>query len=157
MTPTHELYIPISGLGLTPTSCSHWSFFLRTSGASYGDLLHIQPISLSPLWFQFDAREGIDISSLQAEGMVKIADLTPEQRRQVVKIIRSEPAPRDGKRRCQEWVVDVLVSLEVEELVSPGTAGVWGGLLGMPARQIRALFWKGKTDGGERDGWIDLK
>ncbi|KAL4735200.1 hypothetical protein BDV11DRAFT_38724 [Aspergillus similis] len=157
MTPTHELYIPISGLGLTPASCSHWSFFLRTPGASYGDLLHIQPISLSPLWFQFDAREGIDISSLQAEGMVKIADLTPEQRRLAVKIIRSEPAPRDGKRRCQEWVVDVLVSLEVEELVSPGTAGFWGGLLWMPARQIRALFWKGEADGDGREGWVDLR
>ncbi|KAL4993784.1 hypothetical protein BDV10DRAFT_189673 [Aspergillus recurvatus] len=156
MTPTHELYIPISGLGLTPTSCSHWSFLLRTPGASYGDLLHVQPISLSPLWFQYDAHEGIDISSLQAEGMVKIADLTPEQRRQVVKIIRSEPAPRDDKRRCQEWVVDVLVSLEVEELVSPGTAGVWGGLLGMPAREVRALFWtEGKRDG--EGAWVDLR
>ncbi|KAL4909111.1 hypothetical protein BDW74DRAFT_174324 [Aspergillus multicolor] len=146
---THELLLPISGLGLTPTSRSHWSFLLRTPSASYGDLLHVQPISLAPLWYQFDAREGIDISSFQAEGMAKIADLTTEQRRQVIKIIRAEPAPRDGKRRCQDWVVDVLVSLEVEELVPPGTAGVWGAMLGKGAREVRGCFW-GR-------GWVDLR
>ncbi|KAL4932675.1 uncharacterized protein BDV17DRAFT_287617 [Aspergillus undulatus] len=148
---THELYIPIAGPGLTPQSRSHWSFLLRKPGATYGDLLHVQVIDLTKLWYQFDAREGIDLSSssLQAEGMVKIADLTGEQRRRVIATIRNEAAPRDGKRRCQEWVVDALVSLEVEELVPGGTAERWSSFVGWRAGDVKGVM-------GQEGKWVAL-
>ncbi|KAL4970757.1 uncharacterized protein BDV14DRAFT_1749 [Aspergillus stella-maris] len=149
---THELYIPISGPGLSPQSRSHWSFLLRTPGATYGDLLHVQVIDLAKLWYQFDAREGIDLSrrSLQAEGMVKIADLTAEQRRRAIAVIRGEAAPRDGKRRCQEWIVDALVGLEVEELVEGGMAERWNKFVGWRAEDVkRCMLGEGR--------WVALK
>lgn len=148
---THELYIPISGAGLTPQSRSHWSFLLRTPGKSYGDLLHVQVIDLDRLWYQFDSREGIDLTTLHAEGMVKITDLSAEQRRRVLSVIRAEAAPRDGKRKCQEWVVDALVSLEVEELVPDGTAEVWSGLVGRGMGEVRGVFMEGEGR------WVSLR
>ncbi|KAL4788291.1 hypothetical protein BJX76DRAFT_353321 [Aspergillus varians] len=146
----HELYIPISGPGLTPQSRSHWSFLIRTPQAPYGDLLHVQAIDLKRLWYQFDSREGIDLSTLQAEGMVKITDLSGEQRRRALSVIRAEAAPRDGKRRCQEWVVDVLVSLEVEELVPDGTAEVWSGFVGRGMGEVRGVM-------GGVGRWVSLR
>ncbi|KAL4887122.1 hypothetical protein BJY04DRAFT_177358 [Aspergillus karnatakaensis] len=133
----YELLIEVCGPGLSPKSRSHWGFTIREPGASFGDLLHVQVIDLERLWYQFDAREGIDLATMQAEGMAKVIDLTAEQRRQVVSIIRAEPAPRDGMRRCQEWMVDTLVSLEVEELVPDGTAEFWSGLVGKRADEVR--------------------
>ncbi|KAL2870832.1 uncharacterized protein BJX67DRAFT_249891 [Aspergillus lucknowensis] len=134
---TYELLVEVCGPGLSPQSRSHWGFAIREPGASFGDLLHVQVIDLKSLWYQFDAREGIDLATMQAEGMAKINDLTADQRRRVVSIIRAEAAPRDGKRRCQEWVVDALVSLEVEELVPDGTAEFWSGLVGKGAGEVR--------------------
>ncbi|KAL2835118.1 hypothetical protein BDW59DRAFT_155943 [Aspergillus cavernicola] len=133
----YELSIEVCGPGLTPQSRSHWGFAIRERGASFGDILHVQLIDLERLWYQFDAREGIDLATMQAEGMAKVVDLTAEQRRQIVAVIRAEPAPRDGKRRCQEWVVDTLVSLEVEELVPDGTAEFWTALIGKRAGEVR--------------------
>ncbi|KAL4803700.1 hypothetical protein BDV18DRAFT_162713 [Aspergillus unguis] len=149
-----ELLIPITGRGLTPHSASHWSFLLRSPLQTYGDILHVQPISLSPLWHQFDSREGVDISSLHAEGMVRIAaGLGPDERRKVVRIIRAEPAPRDGKGGSQKWVVDVLIALEVEELVRPGTADLWGVCVGKSAGEVKRLI-SVKGGGGE---WVDTR
>lgn len=45
----------------------------------------------------------------------------------------------DGKRGCQDWVLDVLVSLEVEGLVGEGTAGVWGALVGKDVEAVRGV------------------
>ncbi|KAL2828592.1 hypothetical protein BJY01DRAFT_255312 [Aspergillus pseudoustus] len=133
----YELLIEICGPGLSAKSRSHWGFAIRESGASFGDLLHVQVIDLERLWYQFDAREGIDLATMQAEGMAKVVDLTADQRRRVVSIIRAEAAPRDGKRRCQEWIVDALVSLEVEELVPDGTAEFWSRLVGKRAGEVK--------------------
>ncbi|KAL4919928.1 hypothetical protein BDW62DRAFT_178020, partial [Aspergillus aurantiobrunneus] len=146
---THELYIPISGPGLTPQSRSHWAFLLRTPNSTYGDLLHVQLIDIPRLWYQFDSREAIDLCTLQADGMAKVTDLTAEQRRRLLAVVRREPAPRDGKRTCQEWVVDALVALEVEELVPEGTAGVWGGLVGRGVGLVKEVM-------GREGRWVSL-
>ncbi|KAL3475632.1 hypothetical protein BJX99DRAFT_156164 [Aspergillus californicus] len=138
----YELLIEVCGPGLTPKSRSHWGFAIREPGAPFGDLLHVQVIDPERLWYQFDIREGIDLATMQAEGMAKIADLTAEQRRQIVAVIRVEAAPRDGTRRCQEWVVDALVSLEVEELVPDGTSQFWSGMVGKRAEEVRRATGK---------------
>ncbi|KAI9368800.1 hypothetical protein BJX61DRAFT_197232 [Aspergillus egyptiacus] len=143
-----ELLVQICGAGLTSHSRSHWSFVIREPGAPVGDLLHVKVIDFRRLWYQFDAREGVEIATMQAEGMAKVVQMTAEQRQQIVAMIRAEPAPRDGKRRCQEWVVDTLISLEVEELVPEGTSELWSDLIGKRAEEV------GKATGAD---WTPLK
>ncbi|KAG2000950.1 hypothetical protein GB937_010676 [Aspergillus fischeri] len=85
---------------------------------------------------------------MQALGLVKIGDLSEQQRQEAIKVISSEPAPRDGKRRCQGWVFDTLLSLEVNELVPSGTCHFWKEMVGKPARVVRAAVG---------DKWTKLK
>jgi hypothetical protein len=43
----------------------------------------------------------------------------------------------DGKKICQDWVYDTLLSLEVEEPVLSGTCHFWNGMVGKPARAVQ--------------------
>ncbi|KAK1139137.1 hypothetical protein N8T08_001260 [Aspergillus melleus] len=120
-----QLCIEVFGNGDDPNHRYHWGFLFSRPEDDYGDLYHVQVIDLRKLWYQPDIREGTTIKTRQAVGMCKIALLDAARRAQAVKIIRDEPAPRDGKKRYQDWTVDVLISLEAEELVEPGTAEKW--------------------------------
>jgi len=73
----------------------------------------------------FEERSGVDVASWQSAGRFKIATLTEEKHRHAKEVISKEPPPRDGKKRCQDWVLDVVIALEVEEIVDPGLSNTW--------------------------------
>lgn len=78
------------------------------------------------------------LRTMQAVGKVKLGDLSEQQRQHAIQVITSSPAPRDGKKRCQDWVYDTLLSLEVEELVPSGSCHFWNGMVGKSARAVQA-------------------
>lgn len=70
------------------------------------------------------------------EGRFKLANLTTEKRREAKSIICAEPPPRDGKKKCQDWVLDVVISLEVAEIVETGMSSQVQGLVSKPAKDL---------------------
>lgn len=96
----------------------------------------MQVIDLDRLRYEFEARTGMSLVIMQAVGMVKIASLDADQRKEVIKVISSEDAPRDGVKRCQDWEFDTLLSLEVNDLVPDGTCQFWKGMVGKPAKVV---------------------
>jgi hypothetical protein len=135
---SYELSIVVYGPGTDPQHRSHWGLMINRVGEEYGDLLHTQVINLERLWYQFEERSGAPVVSRQSEGRYKIAVLTEEKRRKAKDVIGKEPAPRDGKKRCQDWVLDVVIALEVEEIVDPGLSNTVGELVGKPAKDVAA-------------------
>ncbi|KAH8435057.1 uncharacterized protein LDX57_012686 [Aspergillus melleus] len=131
-----QLCIRAIGNGDDPNHRSHWGFIFYTPGEDYGDLYHVQVIDLPRLWYQADTRQAVNIKEQQAVGMCRIALLDTRLRAHAVQVIQGEPAPRDGKSRCQDWTVQVLISLEAEELVEPGTAETWSKRVGMKAKDL---------------------
>jgi len=87
-------------------------------GNNYGELLHTQLLDLNRLWYQFEERSGVSLISQLCEGRIKVATITDEKRRLAKRIISIEPPPRDWRKGCQDWVFDVMISLEAEELRS---------------------------------------
>lgn len=132
----YELSIEIFGEGDDPNHRSHWDFMIRQPPQIYGDLLHVRVIDLDKLWYQFEYRSGTKLATMQAIGMCKIADLDSRQRQQAIEVIKAEKAPTDGKRRCQDWVFDTLISLEAEELVPPRTSEFWKQMVEKPAKEV---------------------
>lgn len=135
---THELSITVFGPGTDPRYRSHWGFMIHRMGDTYGELLHTKVLDLDRLWYQFEERSGASVISQQSEGRFKIATLSDGMRSKVKKVICAEPPPRDGQKRCQDWVLDVIVSLEVEELVDAGLSNQVQGLVGKSAKDLAA-------------------
>ncbi|RDH33795.1 hypothetical protein BDQ94DRAFT_169871 [Aspergillus welwitschiae] len=140
--PSYELSIQIFGPGEDPHHRSHWGFLIAKPSSPTGDLLHVQVIHLDNLWYQFEARINTPLRTMetmmQAVGKVKLATLGGEQQRQqAIEVITASPAPRDGRKRFQDWVLDTLLSLEVEEVVPAGTCHFWEGLVGRSAAEVR--------------------
>ncbi|TQB68885.1 hypothetical protein MPDQ_002658 [Monascus purpureus] len=133
---TLELHIEVFKNGDNPNQRSHWGFLLAKPEEDFGDLYHVQLIDQSTLWYQLAVREATTIKTRHAIGMCKIARLNAGLRSKVVEIISNEPAPRGDKRRCQDWTIDVLASLEVEELIEAGTAERWNKRVGMNVKDI---------------------
>ncbi|KAL4800221.1 hypothetical protein BDV19DRAFT_384581 [Aspergillus venezuelensis] len=104
----YQLSISIFGPGTSERA--HWGFVIHAPPAEYGDLLYVREIDAARNWFQYEP---------------------------LMSIISKEPAPRGGTKRCQDWVVDALVSLEIEELVADGTAQVWTDRVGKPTKDIK--------------------
>jgi hypothetical protein len=142
----YELSIEIFGAGEDPQHRSHWAFVIHEPSANFGDLLHVKVIDLDRLWYQFESRTGTRLRTMQAVGEVKLAVLSEQQRQHVIQVITSSPAPRDGKKRCQDWVYDTLLSLEVEELVPSGTCHFWNEMVGKSARAVKAATAVNWTD-----------
>lgn len=145
---SYQLSIEVYGLGTDPTARSHWAFMIHRPPNPIGDLFHVRVIDLPKLWFQFEHRRGASITDMQPLGMCQIGHLTPQQRRDAIKVISDEPPPRDGKKRCQDWVFDTLISLEAEGLVQPGTSVFWEGMVGKPAAEVKQACgdnWTGFT------------
>jgi hypothetical protein len=132
----YQLSIEVFGSGEDPNHRSHWGFMIHQPPNTTGDLLHVRLIDLYRLWYEFESRSNTDIVDMQALGLCRLAELTPQQRLQVIQVIKSEPAPRDGSRKCQDWVFSTLLSLEVEELVPDGTSEFWKGMVGRTAREV---------------------
>ncbi|KAJ5653223.1 hypothetical protein N7490_000226 [Penicillium lividum] len=133
----YQLSIQVFGTGEDPNHRSHWGFVIHQPPRTFGDLLHVRPVDMDKLWYEFEPRFGTDLDIMQALGLCKIGTLGSPQRRLAIEVISQEPAPRDGKRKCQDWVFSTLISLEVEELVPAGTSEFWKGMVGLPAKEVR--------------------
>jgi hypothetical protein len=133
----YELSIEVFGLGEDPNHRCHWGFMIHQAPQAFGDLLHVRVIDLDRLWYQFEYRSGAQLGTMQAVGKCKITNLTPQQRQKAIEVIKAEKAPTDGKRRCQDWVFDTLLSLEAEELVPSGTSALWQRMVGKPASEVQ--------------------
>lgn len=135
----YHLAISVYGPGTDPNHRSHWGFLIYKPEENVGDLLHTPVVDLARLWYQFEERSGVPVMSKQSAGRFKIATITENQRQAAKLIIKAEPPPRDGKRKCQDWVLDTVVTLEVEELVEAGTAERIGSFVGKPAAEIAEM------------------
>ncbi|KAJ5947719.1 hypothetical protein N7466_000734 [Penicillium verhagenii] len=133
----YQLSIEVFGTGEDPKHRSHWGFVIHQPPRTFGDLLHVLPIDLERLWYEFEPRYGTELDIMQALGLCNIATLNSEPRRLAIELISQEPAPRDGRRKCQDWMFSTLISLEVEELVPPGTSEFWKGMVGLPAKEVQ--------------------
>lgn len=133
----YQLSIEVFGTGEDPKHRSHWGFVIHQPPRTFGDLLHVRPVNIEKLWYEFEPRFGTDLNIMQALGLCKIATLDSRQRRLAIEVISQEPAPRDGMRKCQDWVFSTLISLEVEELVPAGTSEFWKGMVGVPAHGVQ--------------------
>jgi hypothetical protein len=141
----YELYLTVSGRGLDPNNRSHWAFMISRRGDNFGDLHNVVLINLEALLFMYEVREGSLLDSQECEGYCLLAVWNNEQRQQGIQAIKDEPPPRDGRSRCQDWAVEVLLSLETQELVPGGTFERWERLVGTPARELAAslgLAWQ---------------
>jgi len=107
-------------------------------GDNFGDRHNVILINLEGLLFMYEARQGLLLESQECEGRCLLAVWNGEQRLQGIQAMRDEPPPRDGRRRCQDWTVEVLLSLEAQELVPDGTFERWERLVGTPARELAA-------------------
>ncbi|KAM0721993.1 hypothetical protein Q7P37_002919 [Cladosporium fusiforme] len=133
---SHILSIVVQGPGTNSDHRSHWSFIIHQPTADCGILLDVQIIDLNKLIYQHDERSGVDIRSKGSEGSFAVATLAQEQKRQALKVIREEPAPKDGVEKCQDWTLRAIISLEAEELVPSGTSAWIETLVGQPATDV---------------------
>ena len=143
---SYSLSIIVDGPGTDANHRSHWTFAIHHNAAETGIIMQVQVIDLDKLIYQFDERRGVDIRSKGSEGSFSVASLTNEQMQQAVRIIREEPAPRDGVERCQDWVLRTVITLEAEEVVPPGASAEIETLIGRTATAVAQQV-------GER--WID--
>ena len=143
---SYSLSIIVDGPGTDANHRSHWTFAIHHNAAETGIIMQVQVIDLGKLIYQFDERRGVDIRSKGSEGSFSVASLTNEQMQQAVRIIREEPAPRDGVERCQDWVLRTVITLEAEEVVPPGASAEIETLIGRTATAVAQQV-------GER--WID--
>ncbi|EMD92018.1 hypothetical protein COCC4DRAFT_63423 [Bipolaris maydis ATCC 48331] len=127
---TYTLSVVVHGEGDDPNNRCHWSFVFHRAGADRGNLLQVLLIDLDRLWYQLDRRDGVTILSASSEGCFQVATFSANQYAQVHSIISKEPAPRNGRDRCQDWTVNCIIALEAEELVLPGTSDCVSGLVG---------------------------
>ena len=98
----YVLSVEIFGEGNDRQHRSHWGFTIHTPSSIIGDLLHVKVIDLDRLWYQFEPRMSIGLNTMQAIGEVKLGVLSEQQRRQAIQVITSSPAPRDGRKKCQD-------------------------------------------------------
>jgi hypothetical protein len=132
----YSLSVVVDGPGTDANHRSHWTFAIHHNAAETGIIMQVQVIDLSKLIYQFDERKGVNIRSKGSEGSFAVASLTHEQMQHAVRIIREEPAPRDGVERCQDWVLRTIISLEAEELLAPGASAEIESLIGKPATTV---------------------
>lgn len=132
----YNLSIIVEGPGLDSQNRSHWALALHTPNSPLCTLLQVLVIDLNKLIYSFDKRSGADIQSKSSEGYFTIASLPPESYARAVHIISSEPAPNNGRDRCQDWVLNCVMALEIEEIIEAGTSEWLGGLVGQSAATV---------------------
>lgn len=134
---SYELSVTVYGPGTDPQYRSHWGMMISETGHPYGELLHVKLIDLPTLRYQFETRNSL-LMSASCEGRWRIASLTYEQRIRAKEIISNEMAPTDGKSRCQDWVFEVFLGLEAEELIPAGSSQLCRDRIGMSAQDLAA-------------------
>ncbi|KAF2248946.1 hypothetical protein BU26DRAFT_519123 [Trematosphaeria pertusa] len=133
---SYNLSVIVYGPGDDPNHRSHWAFAFHAPGSSVGNILHVTLLDLNKLVYAFEKRKGVEVQSKSSEGYFTIATLSLEQYQRADRIISQEPAPNNGKDRCQDWVQNCIIALEVEEIVPPGTSEWLGGLVAQPAATV---------------------
>ncbi|KAK6338718.1 hypothetical protein TWF696_009530 [Orbilia brochopaga] len=122
-----------------PWEGSHWGLAIeRQGGSGRGELHNVVLIDNDRKWYQYEMRDDVTILNLNSEGKFWIAILSEQQKRDAVKVISKEAPPRDGKKGCQDWVMDCLFALETNEpaLIPDGTSQFVYGLVRTPASNI---------------------
>jgi hypothetical protein len=137
---SYELSIIVEGRGLDPNNRSHWAFMISRQGDSFGDRLNVVLLDRTNLRYIREVRSAVLMKSPQTEGRCILAVWNSQQRQKGVEVIQKEPAPHDGKRRCQDWTLEVLIGLEAEELIPAGTSATWGELVGKPVADVAAAL-----------------
>lgn len=127
---TYSLSIAVDGPVADANHRSRWAFAIHHNTADTSTLMQVQTINLEKLIYRFDERRAVNIRSKGSEGSFQVASLTQVQVRQVVDIIRDEPAPEDGTERCQDWVLRASISLKAGEILPSGASAEIETLMG---------------------------
>lgn len=93
-------------------------------------------IDLATLKYKFERENSSPLHTRSSEGYFHVATFSAAVKQRVMSVIENEPAPSDGKGRCQDWIVEALISLEAEELVPSGTSEWIQGLVGRTALDV---------------------
>lgn len=142
---TFQISIVVYGEGTDPHNRSHWSIIFHEPDAERGDVLQVFPVDQHRLWYQFDRRDDTVILDSTAEGYFQVATIFALQRAQAMEIVSKEPAPRNGRDRCQDWVLSCVIAMEAEDLVPGGTSQLVSDLVGRPAVEVATALgsrWK---------------
>ena len=145
MESKYTLSIVVHGLGTDPNNRSHWQLALHKPPSPLATVLQVLLLDLASLTYSFDARTGEVLLPESAEGRVEIGTLDMAAYVAVKRVVEGVKVPNNGRDRCQDWVLDCIVALEVEGLVDEGTSEWIGGLVGRSAAEV-------KKEAGER--WV---
>lgn len=173
-TSPFQLSLIIDGPGNTPDAPSHWSLALHPPSSTTCTLLQVLPLANLPperLIHEFDRRENVKIfnrdppgekyrlhpTTTASEGRIVLAKLTTRQYRQLIHTIQKEAAPTNGKEGCQEWCVNAVINLEVDEFVEPGTSEWVDTLRGLSSQQAKKETLKRGAVKGGVVLWVDAK
>ncbi|KAL2834817.1 hypothetical protein BJY01DRAFT_259354 [Aspergillus pseudoustus] len=143
---TYQLSISLFGSGVNDPA--HWGFVIHQPPNEWGTLMHVRTIDERLNIFQFEHRNPHTLTEQDAWGICRLATLsTTAERLRVAKISEHDvPPPRGGTDNCQNWVVDALVALKVEEVVANGTTAVWAARIGVRTRDIKMQAGAGGWD-----------
>ncbi|KAL1863711.1 hypothetical protein Plec18167_000809 [Paecilomyces lecythidis] len=131
---TYQFSVGIFGPGTFERA--HWGFVIHKPPNQFGDLLHVRVVDIPSNKFIFEHRSGHALDDQDAWGLCRISLLGDVRRSKVISMISSEQPPFGGTKDCQDWILDALVSLEVEELVPEGTAQIWASRVGKETKVV---------------------
>ncbi|KAF2638186.1 hypothetical protein P280DRAFT_551345 [Massarina eburnea CBS 473.64] len=136
----YELYIVLEGLGHSEHHRSHWSFAFHYPGTLLANVHQVLLLNDTRRFYHYDRRDGVPHPTPGSEGKVLLARLTVNQCTSAQEIISRELPPRNGKDRCQDWILNCVIALEVAELIEPGASEFLGGCVGLDAATVLARF-----------------
>ncbi|KAF1955274.1 hypothetical protein CC80DRAFT_493198 [Byssothecium circinans] len=137
---TYSLYIILEGTGESQTHRSHWSFTFLHPNSPLANIHQVLLLDDTRLIYHYDRRDGVPYPIPGSEGELLLARLTASQAFLAQDVISREPPPRNGVDRCQDWVLNCVIALEVAELVEPGASEVLGACVGLDAGSVRKRF-----------------
>ncbi|KAF2092276.1 hypothetical protein K490DRAFT_32490 [Saccharata proteae CBS 121410] len=115
---------------------SHWGLIFHMDDSEVGNLFHVTLLDPKLQVYQLDQRHGYLIHSKNSSGYFNVARISQYQCVWAAGIIEKETIPVDATATCKEWVLNCLISLEVEELVPAGTSLWLEPLLKLPLEDI---------------------
>ena len=139
------LSIIVYGRGDDPNHRSHWAFAIHRPGSELCSLYHVYLIG-EGLIYQFEERSGQPLESQSSEGYFLVGHIKASNYTRTKQILSQEPAPRNGRDRCQDWAMNCIIELETEELVEDGTSELISKLIGKNLEQLKAIVqdrWTG--------------
>jgi hypothetical protein len=148
METPYTLSIVVHGPGTDPDNRSHWTLAFHRPPSDLATVLQVLVVDLASLTYIFDARTGEVLLPPSAEGRVEIGVLDMAGYAAARRVVESVDAPGNGKDRCQDWVLDCVVALEVDGLVGEGVSEWVGKLVGRSAVEVEreaGKRWVGKV------------